>query len=53
MYNDFLKRGELFSLAPNLTGEWKKDEKEFTKIYVDLYESIVNDIDYDDFEDTF
>lgn len=53
MYNDFLEKGELSSLAPTLTGEWEKDKREFTEIYTLLYKSFTDEEDDDDMEDTF
>lgn len=52
MYESLLESGDLFSLFPNMTGDWVKDQKDFTTQY-DFNLDILNDADFtiDDYED--
>ena len=42
-YQNLLRSGDLEILYPDLTGEWKKDQKEFTRLY-DLNNEALKDI---------
>jgi hypothetical protein len=33
-YNSLLEGGELLQLYPGLTGDWSKDKKTFTELYI-------------------
>jgi len=52
MYESLLESGDLFSLFPNMSGDWAKDQKDFTTQY-DFNLDILNDADFtlDDYED--
>lgn len=52
MYESLLDSGDLFSLFPNMTGNWDTDKKDFTAQY-DFNNNILSDSDFtiDDFED--
>jgi len=52
MYDDFLEKGELSSLAPTLTGDWEKDKREFKEIYTLLYKSFMGE-EEDEEEEVF
>lgn len=52
LYDSLLHSGDLLEEFPNMTGEWKKDKKEFTDQYMKNEEILNQDIlDLDDTEE--
>lgn len=50
-YNSLLERGELKDMFPNLSGDWVKDKKKFTKYFEDARAILEMEVIIEDEED--